>query len=32
MIHPPTGERTWIDEAADRFESNWKQGGNALVW
>jgi len=23
-----TGERTWIDEAADRFESDWKRGGD----
>jgi serine/threonine-protein kinase len=28
MGHSPTGERTWIDEAADRFESDWKRGGN----
>ncbi|HKI20930.1 MAG TPA: hypothetical protein VKA15_23765, partial [Isosphaeraceae bacterium] len=28
MSHSQTGERTWIDEAADRFESDWKQGGN----
>ena len=28
MIHPQTGERTWIDEAADRFECDWKQGGD----
>ena len=31
MIHPQTGERTWIDEAADRFESDWKRGSNALA-
>ena len=23
-----TGERTWIDEAADRFECDWKRGGD----
>jgi eukaryotic-like serine/threonine-protein kinase len=23
-----SGERTWIDEAADRFESAWKRGGD----
>jgi eukaryotic-like serine/threonine-protein kinase len=28
MIHPQTGDRTWIDEAADRFESDWKRGGD----
>jgi serine/threonine-protein kinase len=28
MSQPLTGERTWIDEAADRFESDWKQGGD----
>ncbi len=32
MIHPQTGERTWIDEAADRFESDWKRARNAQVW
>ena len=26
MSHSRTGERTWIDEAADRFEHDWKQG------
>jgi hypothetical protein len=31
MSHPRTGERTWIDEAADRFESDWKRCGNALI-
>ncbi len=28
MSYSNTGERTWIDEAADRFESDWKQGGD----
>jgi len=28
MGHSQTGERTWIDEAADRFESDWKRGGD----
>ena len=28
MIHPQIGERTWIDEAADRFESDWKRDGD----
>src|SRR5271170_3982969 len=28
MSHSQTGERTWIDEAADRFESDWKRGGD----
>ncbi len=28
MSHAQTGERTWIDEAADRFESDWKRGGD----
>ena len=28
MSQSQTGERTWIDEAADRFESVWKQGGD----
>jgi hypothetical protein len=31
MIHRQSGERTWIDEAADRVESDWKRGGNALM-
>ena len=31
MIHPQTGERTWIDKAADRLESDWKRDGNALM-
>jgi hypothetical protein len=26
MSHPLGGERTWIDEAADRFERQWKTG------
>jgi hypothetical protein len=26
MSHPVIGERTWIDEAADRFECEWKTG------
>jgi hypothetical protein len=28
MSHSRTGERTWIDEAADRFEQDWKRGGD----
>ncbi len=28
MSHSQTGERTWIDEPADRFESDSKQGGD----
>ena len=28
MSQAQTGERTWIDEAADRFESLWKRGGD----
>jgi eukaryotic-like serine/threonine-protein kinase len=28
MSHSQTGERTWIDEAADRFECDWKRGGD----
>ena len=27
MSHAQVGERTWIDEVADRFERHWKQGG-----
>ena len=27
MSQSQTGERTRIDEAADRFESDWKRGG-----
>src|SRR5262249_11348297 len=27
MSHTQVGERTWIDEVADRFERHWKQGG-----
>jgi serine/threonine-protein kinase len=27
MSHTPTGGNTWIDELADRFESDWKRGG-----
>jgi eukaryotic-like serine/threonine-protein kinase len=28
MGHSQTGERTWIDEAADRFEQDWKRDGD----
>jgi len=28
MSHAQIGERTWIDEAADRFECDWKRGGD----
>src|SRR5271167_3076640 len=28
MGRSQTGERTWIDEAADRFERDWKRGGD----
>ena len=28
MSRTETGERTWIDELADRFESDWKRGGD----
>jgi eukaryotic-like serine/threonine-protein kinase len=28
MSYARTGERTWVDEAADRFECDWKQGGD----
>ena len=28
MHHAQTGERTWIDELADRFEQDWKRGGD----
>jgi len=28
MSHAQTGERTWIDEAADHFECDWKRGGD----
>jgi serine/threonine-protein kinase len=28
MSHSQTGDRTWIDEAADRFEFDWKRGGD----
>jgi hypothetical protein len=28
MSHAQIGERTWIDDAADRFECEWKQGGD----
>jgi len=27
MSHTEIGGRTWIDEAADRFEPDWKRGG-----
>jgi eukaryotic-like serine/threonine-protein kinase len=27
MSQPETGERTWIDERADRFERGWNDGG-----
>ncbi len=28
MSHVKAGERTWIDDIADRFESDWKRGGD----
>ena len=28
MSHMLSGERTWIDDIADRFESDWKRGGD----
>jgi serine/threonine-protein kinase len=28
MSYSQTGERTWLDEAADRFEFDWKRGGD----
>jgi serine/threonine-protein kinase len=28
MSHADVGERTWIDERADRFESDWMRGGD----
>jgi serine/threonine-protein kinase len=28
MSQPQTGDRTWIDEAGDRFEFDWKRGGD----
>ncbi len=28
MSQAEIGERTWIDERADRFESDWKRGGD----
>jgi len=27
MSRAEVGERTWVDELADRFETDWKQGG-----
>jgi hypothetical protein len=27
MSHADVGDRTWIDERADRFESDWERGG-----
>jgi hypothetical protein len=31
MSRPQTGERTWIDEAADRCGCDWKRCGKPLV-
>ena len=28
MSHVKAGERTWIDDIADRFERDWKRGGD----